>query len=72
MEAEEAPQRAQDLIDALEQRPYLADMASRPLLLTLMASLHAHKSRMPEHRAQLYQFSVELLLGRWQNALPGA
>ena len=54
--AEEAPQHAQDLIDALEQRPYLADMASRPLLLTLKASLHAHNSRMPVSRAQLNHF----------------
>ena len=61
-----AQDRAQELLDALEVRPYLGDMASRPLLLTLMTTLHSHKSRMPEDRADLYEFSVGLLLSRWQ------
>ena len=62
---EEAQRRAGELTQAWAKN-YLADMASRPLLLTLMATLHSHKSRMPEDRADLYEFSVGLLLTRWQ------
>jgi formylglycine-generating enzyme required for sulfatase activity len=63
---EEAQRRAGELVKAVGEKDYLADMASRPLLLTLMATLHSHKSRMPEDRADLYEFSVGLLLTRWQ------
>jgi len=63
---EEAQKRAGELARAIQDKDYLADMASRPLLLTLMATLHSHKSRMPENRSDLYEFSVGLLLTRWQ------
>ena len=64
--AAESELRAYELLAALQARPDLSDLASRPLLLTLMAALHSHKSRMPEDRAELYEFSVGLLLSRWQ------
>lgn len=41
-------------------------MASRPLLLTLMATLHTHRGQLPEDRAALYEDAVSLLLQRWQ------
>ena len=62
----EAQDRAGELLEALEIQAYLGDLATRPLLLTLMATLHSHKSRLPEDRADLYEFSVGLLLSRWQ------
>ncbi|MCP4699390.1 MAG: SUMF1/EgtB/PvdO family nonheme iron enzyme [Gammaproteobacteria bacterium] len=49
-------------------RPNLAELASRPLLLTLMAALHTGRGRLPEDRARLYNDSVELLLGDWQRS----
>ncbi len=52
----------------LKERPYLADLASRPLLLTLMATLHSSWGQLPEDRADLYEETVKLLLGRWQRA----
>jgi len=63
---EMAQGRAEQLTRALQERPYLADLASRPLLLTLMAALHSSRSQLPEGRAELYEESVKLLLGRWQ------
>ena len=51
---------------ALNERAYLADLASRPLLLTLMATLHSSWGQLPEDRAGLYEETVKLLLGRWQ------
>jgi len=63
-----AEERAARLMNALQLRPYLVDLASRPLLLTLMATLHSSKGQLPEGRAELYEESVKLLLGRWQQS----
>lgn len=65
-DAETAGEKASELSQALENRPQLADLAARPLLLTLMATLHTHRGKLPEDRADLYEGSVSLLLERWQ------
>ncbi len=54
-----------DLQRALRERACLAELASRPLLLTLITSLHAANARLPEDRAELYKSAVGLLLSRW-------
>ncbi len=64
--ADTARQKGESLLQAVDERPYLADMASRPLLLTLMATLHSHRGKLPEDRAALYEDAVTLLLQRWQ------
>jgi len=61
-----AHSRAEQLEDALGERPYLADLAARPLLLTLMATLHTSWGQLPQDRADLYEETVKLLLSRWQ------
>ncbi len=66
--AETARAKGQQLETALEARPYLADLASRPLLLTLMATLHSSWGQLPEDRADLYEETIKLFLGRWQRA----
>lgn len=63
---EDAEQRAQELSRVVTERPHLGDLASRPLLLTLMATVHSSWGRLPEDRADLYEEVVQLLLGRWQ------
>ncbi|MBN1137953.1 MAG: SUMF1/EgtB/PvdO family nonheme iron enzyme [Anaerolineae bacterium] len=60
--------RGERLLSGLEERPYLADLAVRPLLLTLMATLHTSWGQLPEDRAELYEETVKLLLSRWQRA----
>jgi hypothetical protein len=60
--------RGDRLKQALDDRPYLADLATRPLLLTLMATLHTSWGQLPEDRAELYEETVKLLLSRWQRA----
>ncbi len=65
---ETAAAKARQLRRALANRPYLGDLASRPLLLTLMATLHSSWGQLPEGRADLYEETVKLLLGRWQRA----
>lgn len=63
-----AEARARRLSGALFQREraYLADLAARPLLLTLMATLHSSWGQLPDDRADLYEETVKLLLSRWQ------
>jgi len=61
-----AEQRGAELGRAIQQEAYLGDLASRPLLLTLMATLHSSWGRLPADRADLYEESVKLLMTRWQ------
>jgi len=63
-----ADRYARQLQAAVEQNPRLAELAPRPLLLTLMASLHRWREggSLPEKRQELYEASVGLLLDLWQ------
>ncbi len=65
-DASTARERSERLAGGIQQKPYLADLASRPLLLTLMATLDSSWGKLPEDRADLYEESVKLLLSRWQ------
>jgi formylglycine-generating enzyme required for sulfatase activity/energy-coupling factor transporter ATP-binding protein EcfA2 len=65
-DAATAQRRGERLAAALQERSFLADLASRPLLLTLMATLHSSWGQLPEDRADLYEETVKLLLARWQ------
>ncbi|MBV6392030.1 MAG: Hercynine oxygenase [Anaerolineales bacterium] len=58
--------KAQSLNGAIQEKEYLFDLAQRPLLLTLMVTLHTSWGKLPEDRADLYDETVRLLLDRWQ------
>jgi formylglycine-generating enzyme required for sulfatase activity len=60
----EGERKMTDLL-AARHRPDLAPLARNPLLLTLMATLHANRGRLPDDRADLYNESVDLLILRW-------
>ncbi len=66
VDAAQAERSAQALGREIEASEYLKPLAERPLLLTMMADLHAASGgRLPGGRAELYERSVELLLDRW-------
>ncbi len=56
--------KVDDLLAARHRRDLLP-LASNPLLLTLMATLHTNRGRLPDDRVDLYNDSVDLLLVRW-------
>ncbi len=62
-----ADAKANALIAACQQ-PHLAELAPRPLLLTLMATLHTSRGKLPDDRAELYEDCVRLLLDFWQQS----
>jgi len=66
------PDKSADLNQAIRDRPEIAKLARSPLLLTLMAALHAWSGvGLPSKRHRLYAETVDLLLYRWLKTTPG-
>jgi len=53
-------------LQAAIRRPDLARMAGIPLLLTVMALVHAREPELPQARALLYEKCVDVLLWLWE------
>lgn len=53
-----------------DDRRRLLDIATFPIILTIMAIVHTHYGDLPDTRAQVYESCVKLLLIHWQDKRP--
>lgn len=60
--------RGKQLQNAILGRIALRDLAKRPLLLSLIAYLHAYRHGLPDRRADLYERLLDLLVDKWEKA----
>lgn len=57
-----------ELLDAIRQNPGVRQLASTPLLLTILALMKRQGVSLPERRVQLYDQYVSTLLSTWNRA----
>jgi energy-coupling factor transporter ATP-binding protein EcfA2 len=65
---DEAREKANNLVTRIKNSPPLAAMAVNPLLLTMIATIHAIRAVLPGKRVELYAEICDVLLGRRQEA----
>jgi len=61
------PERADDLISAIEKNPSVRRLATNPLLLTVAALIHLRNTKLPNRRVELYQRAAETLVDNWMS-----
>lgn len=59
---------AEDLLKRLHATPALLALAVNPLLLTMIATVHQYRDRLPGKRVSLYDEICEVFLGKHQEA----
>lgn len=59
-------ERAERLIEKIEHTPRLNQLATNPMLLSLIVLVHSLKIELPEERLLLYRDCVEILTESWQ------
>ena len=63
-----AQENAEDLIERIIQSPSIREMASNPLLVTMISTVHYCGDALPGRRVELYQKICDVLLGARQSA----
>ena len=65
---EQAAHEAEALKRALYDpaRPRIRELASNPLLVTILAIVHRNRGQLPQQRAALYQLAMEILIEDWR------
>ncbi|MBW4565787.1 MAG: NACHT domain-containing NTPase [Mojavia pulchra JT2-VF2] len=59
------PKKAEHFIQKLQQNQRIKELATNPLLLTLLCLLFGESTDFPSNRAELYEEGVEVLLKKW-------
>jgi predicted nucleotidyltransferase len=65
-------QQANEFTTAILSHPPLREIASNPLILTILAALHYANATLPRRRADLYAKIVEVMLETWEAGKRGA
>ena len=66
--AKEDEETATDFLSALEERPPIKELATNPLLLTLLCLEFENDRAFPSSRAELYERGLEVLFTRWDTS----
>jgi predicted NACHT family NTPase len=66
--AADAETDRRELLDAIQQNPGVRQLASTPLLLTILALMKRQGVSLPERRVQLYDQYINPLLSTWNRA----
>jgi hypothetical protein len=64
-DVETARQQAINLVRSIQQNPNVRELATNPLLLTIMALIHKVEAQLPGDRVHLYDKCTEALLNTW-------
>jgi HEAT repeat protein len=61
------PQSADSLIRSIFQNDSIRNLASNPLLLTVIALIHHRRTKLPHRRSNLYRLAAETLVDQWMS-----
>ncbi|MFZ1829355.1 MAG: SUMF1/EgtB/PvdO family nonheme iron enzyme [Candidatus Competibacteraceae bacterium] len=64
----DAERERRELLDAVQRNPGVRQLASNPLLLTILALMKRQGVTLPERRVELYEQYVKTLLSSWNRA----
>jgi predicted NACHT family NTPase len=59
--------KSEDFLSCLDRHPRVRDLATNPLLLTLLCSAFENSGDLPINRAELYRDGVDALLKKWDS-----
>ncbi len=59
------PARAEEFIEKLQENAPIREMATNPLLLTLLCLVFEESDKFPVNRSELYEQGVDILLKKW-------
>ena len=65
---QEAEERTNILLDAIDNSERVRELAVNPLLLTVIALVQRYRAQLPQRRTELYEEAIEVLLGKWDEA----
>jgi HEAT repeat protein len=69
--SEEARARADELCQAIEERPGIRRLAENPLLLTIIALVNWKGRKLPNRRVEVYRHAAETLVESWPRVRRG-